>query len=422
MTAFGAILLLVGVMALVGALVQRMRAGRLAETPFASTGQVGAQGRTLASPKGAISTQGQVQTSSLLTSPVSGAPCVYFAMKLEVEWGDDSAKSKFTVTEDRQSVPFAVNDGSGPAVVSIDPTRGGEFCATKPFERKKFSRGLLASVGQKPIEVTPRFSIPAALQVAGPLGRMIEVPVTATFFLTEEFLEPKGPLYVNGKLADDGSITSPTWTSLLIQNRSRDELLAASTGLSKKVFIAGVIAAPIGAVLSIVGYLTRPPEPPPAAAPAPTAQAAPAPAAPAAPEVPGNALVTSSLVTSGGCSALDLAPSAVRVMPADDAINVVAIVGGTLNRIYVKLGAVTAGQTVDVCAIGRRCAQNLQVGVGPTTFINTGRGVGGTVTVTEFAPAAGRMNVTFHGVRLPRNQGEGECVVDGSITTAGLSP
>lgn len=421
MTAIGAILLLVGVMALAGALVQRMRAGRLAETPFAATGQVGAQGRSLASPKGALSTQGQVQTTAVLTSPVSGAPCVYYAMKLEVEWGADNATSKYTVTEDKQAVPFAVNDGSGPAVVSIDPKRGGEFCSTKPFERKKFSRGLLASVTQKPIEVTPRFSIPAAVQVEGPLGRMIDVPVTATFFLSEEFLEPKGPLYVNGKLADDGSITSPTWTSLLIQNRTRDELLAASTGLSKKVFLAGVVAAPLGAILSLVGYLTRPPEPPPTPAAAPDAPAA-APAAHEAPPAPEASRVTSTLVTTGGCAALDLAPAATRVMAADDALNVVAIVGGTLHRVYVKLGDVTPGQTVDVCAIGRRCAQNLQVGVGQSTFLNHGRGVGGTITVTEFAPAAGRMNVTFHAARLPLHQGDGECVVDGTLVTTGISP
>lgn len=423
MTAIGAILLLAGVMALVGGLVQKMRAGRLAQTPFASTGQVGAQGRSIADPKGAISTQGQVQTSQLLTSPVSGAPCVYFAMKLEVEWTADNVENKYTVLEDRQAVPFAVNDGSGPATVSIDPKRGGEFCAAKPFDRKKFSRGLMASVTQKPLEVTPQFTIPASVQVAGPLGRMIEVPVTATYFVTEEFLEPKGPLYVNGKLGDDGSITSPTWTSLLIQDKSRDDLLAASTGLSKKVLLAGAVATPLGLILSIIGYLTRPPEAPapPPAAPV-VAPSAPEAAAGAGAPGAGASLVTSSLTTTGDCAALTLPPGATRVTPADDAINVVAIVGTTLNRLYVKLGAVTPGQDVALCAIGRRCAQNVQVGVGQSTFLNNGRGVDGSITVTEFAPAAGRMSLTFHAVKLPLNQGVGECVVDGSIATTGFSP
>jgi len=108
-------------------------------------------------------------------------------------------------------------------------------------------------------------------------------------------------------------------------------------------------------------------------------------------------------------------------MPAGDAINVVAIVGMTLNRLYVKLGDVAPGQTVEVCAIGHRCRQNLQVGVGPSLFINVGRGVAGTVTVAEFEPAAGRMNVTFNAVTLPMNQGAGQCVVNGSLITTGLT-
>lgn len=426
MTAIGAILLLIGLMALAGGIVQRMRAGRLGETPFAPTGQVGSQGRSVADAKGSVSTQGQVQTQSLITSPVSGAQCVYFSWKLEVEWTEENVENKYTVTEEAQAVPFAVNDGSGPAVVSIDAKRGGEFCVTKPFERKKFSRGLLASLGSKPIEVTPGFAIPASVQVRNPLGRMIDVPVTATYYVSEQFLEPKGPFYVNGKLADDGSISSPSWTSLLIMDKSRDELLAGSAGLSKKAFIIGAVAAPLGAILSVVGYLTKAPEPPPAATPAPSAMAAPPGVAPTPGAVPtapggGGSLVTSTLALTGDCAALVLPEGSVRVMPADGAINVVAIVGTTLNRVYVKLGDVPPGQTVDVCTLGRRCQQNLQVGVGPSVFINTGRGVAGSVTVAEFAAAEGRMNVTFNGVTLPMNQGAGQCVVNGTLVTTGLS-
>jgi hypothetical protein len=424
MTAIGAILLLIGVMALLGGVVQKMRAGRLGDTPFAPSGQVAAQGRSVADPKGSISTQGQVQTQHLLTSPVSGAPCVYFSWKLEVEWTENNATQKYTVMEDAQAVPFAVNDGSGPAVVAIDAKRGGEFCVTKPFDAKKYSRGLLASLGSKPIEVTPQFSIPASVQVKGALGRMIEVPVTATYYVSEQFLEPRGPFYVNGKLQDDGSISSPSWASLLIMDKSRDELLAGSAGLSRKALIGGAVATPLGGALLLVGHLTAPPLPPPAAAPAaamaPTAAPTAAPAdAPAG--AGGSSLVTSTLALTGDCAALALPESSARVMPAEGAINVVAIVGTTLNRLFVKLGAVEAGQTVDVCPIGRRCQQNLQVGVGQSVFINTGRGVAGSVTVGEFAPADGRMSVTFNGVTLPMNQGAGRCVLDGTIATTGFS-
>jgi hypothetical protein len=423
MTAIGAILLLIGVMALLGGIVQKMRAGRIGETPFAPSGQIGAQGRAVANAKGAISTQGQVQTQNMLTSPVSGAPCVYFSMRLEVEWTENNATQKYTVMEDAQAVPFAINDGSGPAVVNIDAKRGGEFCVTRPFDRKKVSRGLLASMGAKPLEVTPQFVIPPSVQVKGPLGRMIEVPITATYYVSEQFLEPKGPFYVNGKVHDDGSITSPSWASLLIMNKSRDELLAGSSGLSKKALIGGAIASPLGAIFLVVGHLTKAPEPPP---PAPMPMVAPPGVTPtpggAVPNAAGGgSLVTSTLALTGGCAGLVLPDDVVRVMPSGDAINVVAIVGGVLNRLYVKLGDAAPGQTVDVCRLGRRCGQNLQVGVGPSLFLNNGRGVAGTVTVTEFTPAEGRMNVTFNGVTLPMNQGNGECVLNGAIATTGFS-
>lgn len=414
------ILLLVGVMTLLGGLVQRMRAGRLGDTPFAPTGQVAAQGRSIANAKGAISTQGQVQTQQLLTSPVSGAQCVFFKMRLEAEWGDKGSEAKYTVFEDGQSVPFAINDGSGHVVVNIDPKRGGEFCSAKPFTRKKFSRGLMAAMTSKPLEVTPVFSIPPNVQVKGPLGRMIDVPVTASFFVTEEYLEPKGPVYVNGKLQDDGSIGSPNWTSLLIVDKSRDELLASTQGFSRKLLLGGAIVTPLGVIATVIAQLTAPPPPPPApavAAPVMAPTAAPTGADTAAAGGP----VTQALTLAGGCEGLDLTHGLVRVTNSADGINVIAIVGSTLNRLWVKLPASAVGQTVEVCSLGRRCQQGLQVSIGNALFINTGRTVAGTLTVTDYDAAAGRMSVAFNNVVIPMNQGAGQCTLNGTLATTGLS-
>lgn len=101
------------------------------------------------------------------------------------------------------------------------------------------------------------------------------------------------------------------------------------------------------------------------------------------------------------CAAFQLPPTVTRVMPADGAVNIVAIVGTTFNRIFVKLDHVSAGDSVEVCAIGRRCRHNIQVGVGDATCMNVGRhDVSGTITVTGFSPADGRMNLTFNNVSL----------------------
>lgn len=423
MMALGLFVLLVGGMALIGGLIQRMRAGRLGETPFAPTGQIAAQGRGLASPKGAISTQGAMHTQQVLTSAVSGAPCVYYKMRLEAEWTENNAEQKYTVLEDTQAVPFAVNDGSGPAVVSIDAKTGGEFCTTKPFERKKFSRGLLAAMGSKPLEVTPRFAIPASVQVRDALGRMIDVPTTASFFVSEEFLEPKGLVYVNGKLRDDGSIGSPDWTSLLVLDKSRDELLANTTGFAKKLLIGGGLATPVGVILAVVGHLTAPPEPP--AAEQTMAVVAPPEGTPQADASAGGAGSTrplvSGLTAEGGCSALDLNRGTPHIQGASEGVNMVSMEGTTLQRMFVKLGSVSPGATVDVCALGRRCTQLLQVGVGSSTFVNDGRHTAGTITVGAYDIASGRMDLTFRGVTLTRTGSDERCVVNGSLTTTGFT-
>jgi hypothetical protein len=320
------------------------------------------------------------------------------------------------------AVPFAVNDGSGHTTVNIDAKRGGEFCSTKAFARKKFSRGLMATMTAKPIEVSPRFSIPAQMQVPGVLGRMIDVPLTANYFVTEEYLEPKGPFYVNGKVQDDGSIGSPNWASLLILDKSRDQLLAAATGLAKKVMILGGVATPIGVALSIIGFLTAPAEAPAATMPTTTTAAMTAmPTAMPVAAPPSN--VTSGLTLAGDCSALgfDLGQGLVRVGSAADGVNVTALVGANLSRVFIKLGDIAPGQTVPVCSIGRRCTQNIQLSVGQSVYINTGRSVTGSITATEYAPGSGRMNLTFNGVTLPMNQGAGQCTINGTIATAGIT-
>ena len=112
-------------------------------------------------------------------------------------------------------------------------------------------------------------------------------------------------------------------------DKSRDELLAGSAGLSKKALIGDAVASPLVAIFLVVGYLTKAPEAPPATvtpdpteAMAPTGTAPP-PGAPAA----GGSLVTSTLALSGDCAALQLPEASVRVMPSEGAINVVAING-----------------------------------------------------------------------------------------------
>lgn len=406
-TGIGIFILFVGAMALVGGLVQKMRVGRLGDTPFGKTGEVASNGRALANPKGAISTEGQLVTEQILNSPISGTPCLYYKTEIRAKWKNGDKELDFQVQEERQAVRFAVNDGTGPAIVNIDPKRGGEFASKYNFQNKKFSRGLIGSIAGRPLEITPIFSIPGQVYVQGAMGRQIEVPTHAAYYVTEEVLEPKPFFYVNGKLQDDGTIGSPSWASLLIKDKTRDDLVAGAAGFSKKLFIGGGITAPIGAIVAIIGYLT-----------APAVSAAPAEAGAAAAPIMAPAAaspLTHSLTFGGACTGINLTGGNISVIRGGEGINISAVRGTVLNRVLVQIPPTSTG-TVEVCRVGSRCDQMIQFGDATTTYLNS-RGTTGSLNVRNYNVGTGQMDIEFQDVHLPAASGGTECVVNGSIST-----
>ena len=178
----GGIVLLLGVLALGYGLMQKARTGRLDKTPFVAPSQIQANGRGLADPKGSISTEGYLRHGPLLISPVTRTQCLYYAMKVEAEWKVGDSTKRETVSEACESVGFAVADPHGQVLVAIEPSpqlSDSDISFTKRFDRKKFSRGLLGQMTQKPIEVTPVFSIPSQVHYAS-MGTQWEVRPTPT--------------------------------------------------------------------------------------------------------------------------------------------------------------------------------------------------------------------------------------------------
>ncbi len=408
----GVFVLFCGVLAVTGGFVQKMRVGRLGDTPFHPTGAVGSNGRGLASPKGTISTEGPTQINELLTSPITGTQCIYYSARVTVKWKEGETVITKTLNEDARSVAFALNDGSGHTVVQIDAKKGGEFDCDKPFDGKKFSRGFMAVATARPLEITPQFSIPANVTVPGAMGRQIAVPASADYFVTEHVLTPKPFFYVNGKVQDDGTIGSPNWTSLLIKDKPRQQLLEGTQSFSKKLFLGGGIASGVGAIVALVGFLLRAP-----AAPEATAAAV---VAPVAATVAAAGLVQAGdLRLSGACENIALRGGMERVDASSDGLNVVFVDGTRLARIFVKLPVGTEG-TTDVCTLGRRCEQNLQVGDNSGTFLNTAR-ARGQLDVNRYDLATGQMDIHFQDVELPASSGGGVCVLNGNLRTSGLS-
>lgn len=241
-----AVLLTVGgIIALIWGGMQKFKAGRLAKAPFVKTGDAATKGESVAGEKGAISVEGQVKTQELLTSPVTGTECLYYELKVVGKWKDgDSEKSKDYVDE-KSAAAFALDDGTGAVRIAAD--QGGDFdCLEKTFEETK-KEGMFAdlksAVGKgEPIMFGQYAFENPAMSKAN------------KFECIEKVVKPQPQLFALGKL-ENGMIGSPSWTSLVLSNKSRDELLGSTAKAAKNFLIGGAAAAGVGVILGVVSNL-----------------------------------------------------------------------------------------------------------------------------------------------------------------------
>jgi len=247
MVAIGIIVLFVGVLALLGGVFSRIRAGRIANMAFATTGDIASKGEAVAGPKGAISTQGRVVAPQLATSPVTGTACLYYDVAVTATWkvGDQTHTQR--VTDEKIAAPFAVDDGSG--AVRVDASKGGDLGAKTTFQKKQ-SRGLMAAMTGKPLMFGDRgFTVPQNIRIG-----LTVVPDHAEFEVVERCVACPSRLYVNGKL-ENGVIGSPSWTSLVLSTQSRDELLAGTATMAKRLLVGGAAASGAGALVAGIGAM-----------------------------------------------------------------------------------------------------------------------------------------------------------------------
>jgi hypothetical protein len=231
-----------GIVALIWGLVQKFKAGRLAKAPFVKTGEAATKGEAVAGEKGAISVQGAVKAPRLLTSPVTGTQCLYYELKVVGKWKEgDSEKSKDYVDE-KSATQFMVDDGSG--AIKIDASKGGDFdCLEKTFDETK-KEGMFADLKSAVGKGQPIMFGNYAFQ---------NPPLSAAnkFECVEKVVKPQQQLFVLGKI-DTGSIGSPSWTSLILSSKTREELLGSTAKAAKNFLIGGAAAAGVGVILGVV--------------------------------------------------------------------------------------------------------------------------------------------------------------------------
>src|SRR5262249_30229961 len=140
------VLIALGIVGLIYGFLQKLKAGRVADAPLVKTGEAAAKGAAAANPKGGISAEGNVVCQQPLISPVTGVPCLYYALKVTASWKDGDHQKSKELTHEKRAAQFAVDDGSGP--VWVDARQGGDFEPTQKKEETKGTSLLGGITGQ----------------------------------------------------------------------------------------------------------------------------------------------------------------------------------------------------------------------------------------------------------------------------------
>jgi hypothetical protein len=271
MGSVAAILVAVGMVALLAAILLRAKAGRVSKTPFVKTGEAAR------ATSGDVSVEGNVVCHSPIVAPFSGTPCLYYKLVCTAEWKEGETNKTKQIAESKVAARFSIDDGSGQ--VPVDAGQGGSFEPTQT-KRETKGAGLLGGVTGKDIA----FGQYVVSTGAFSLGTKYKVE--------EDVLPVQSRLYVNGSAAG-GTITTPSGLrSLIISHRQRDELLSSSLKNAKLCMLGGLAGIVVGGGLGVASRVMAEPaalEAPSAVASAtvapepvanPTAAAAAAPAEP----------------------------------------------------------------------------------------------------------------------------------------------
>jgi hypothetical protein len=239
----GVILGTLGIIGLIWGIMQKLKAGRVADAPLVKTGDAAQKGTAVAGARGAISVQGAVRCEQPLIAPMTGTPCLFYELKAFAVWKEGDAQKSKELHKDKQAARFSVDDGSGP--VWVDAHEGGDF---DPTQRKEQTQGTGIIGGITGTELSfGNFKLATGMLTLG----------SGTKYRVEESILPvQQQLYVCGKAADGGgSITAPSWRALLLSHMTRDQLLGSATKTAKMGIFGGGAAVATGVILTVVGQL-----------------------------------------------------------------------------------------------------------------------------------------------------------------------
>jgi hypothetical protein len=240
----GMVAVMLGIVGIIWGIFNKIRAGRVVDAPLVTTGDAAARGAAVASPKGAISVEGNVACAAPLVAPVSGVPCLWYSLKCTAHWEDTEGKKSKELDERKEGTRFTIDDGSGP--VTVDAAKGGSFEPTKTSKQTK-GAGLIGGLTGQAIQFGNYTVEPGLL---GGVGRTYEVE--------EEYMPVPTFLFACGVVGPGNVITSPAWRTLMLLPDTREKLLGAAQKTAKLSLAGGAASFALGAALTVVAQIFFP--------------------------------------------------------------------------------------------------------------------------------------------------------------------
>lgn len=238
MAAVASLIVVLGIIGVIYSFMERAKAQRVAGAAPVKTGDVKAQ-----SGGSAVSVEGNVVCPQPLVAPFSGTPCLYYSIKCTAEWKAGETKRTKVLSDSKSAARFAIDDGSGPA--AVDAAQGGSFEPTQKRSETK-GAGLMGGITGKELMFGQYAVSTGALE----LGTMYRVD--------EEVLPLQPKMYACGAV-NGGAIGTPTGLrSLILSNKSRDDLLASSLKTSRLALGVGSVAITAGTILGVLSHFMTP--------------------------------------------------------------------------------------------------------------------------------------------------------------------
>jgi hypothetical protein len=234
MGAIASIIIAISIVALVYALLMKRKASRVTNAEHMQTGGVsGTQNGK------AVSVQGR-PVAAPLVSPVTGTPCLYYELEVEGFWKEGETKKSKKYLEDRQG-QVGVDDGTG--VAPLDLASGGDFDLRRTYRETKkegMFDDLKNALGAKKPIVFGNFNFPNPVN-----SRANE------FTCTEKVFAPEGTVFAAGYVKE-GVLSGKGLFSLLVSDKTREQMLEAATSSAKKAFMGSAIGLGVGLLVGVI--------------------------------------------------------------------------------------------------------------------------------------------------------------------------